>query len=79
MDHTNYAGFWRRFGAFWMDFVVLLPLTGLTYLGGEYSRLFQVYWLLPGLLFGLWYHVYLVTPIWGNTGQADPEYANRHG
>jgi uncharacterized RDD family membrane protein YckC len=64
-----YAGFWRRFGAFWADFVVLLPLAGFAYVGGEYSRLFQIYWHLPSLSFGLWYHVYLVTRYGGTPGK----------
>ena len=31
----QYAGFWRRFGAFWVDVLFLLPLTGVAYLLGE--------------------------------------------
>jgi uncharacterized RDD family membrane protein YckC len=69
MNEMTYAGFWQRFGAFWVDFVVLLPLIGLTYVWGEYSRLFQIYWLLPGLLFGLWYQVYLVVRFGGTPGK----------
>lgn len=65
----EYAGFWRRFGAFWADFIVLLPLIGITYIGGEYSRLNQIYWFIPGLLFGLWYHVYLVVRYGGTPGK----------
>jgi len=64
-----YAGFWQRFGAFWVDFVVLLPLLGLSYVWGEYSRLYQIYWFIPGLLFGLWYHVYLVVRYGGTPGK----------
>jgi uncharacterized RDD family membrane protein YckC len=65
----QYASFWRRFGAFWIDFVVLLPLTGISYFFGEKSRLFYVYWFVPGLLIGLWFHVYLVKRYGGTPGK----------
>ncbi len=69
MDDMAYAGFLRRFGAFWIDFLFLLPVMALAYLLGEYSRLYQLYWLLPGLLFGLWYSVYLVVRYGGTPGK----------
>ena len=65
----QYAGFWRRFAAFWVDVLFLLPLTGVAYFLGEQSRLFYVYWLVPGLLIGLWYHVYLVGRYGGTPGK----------
>jgi len=64
-----YAGFWRRFGAYWIDFLVLLPLMGIGYYFGEQSRLFQVYWFIPGLLIGLWFHVDLVRRYGGTPGK----------
>jgi uncharacterized RDD family membrane protein YckC len=65
----RYAGFWQRFGAYWIDVIVLLPLMGLGYWGGEQSRLFQLYWLVPGLLFGLFFSVYLVKRYGGTPGK----------
>ncbi len=65
----EYAGFWRRFGAYWIDVVVLLPLVGITYLLGEQSRLFYLYWLVPGLLISLWFHLYLVARYGGTPGK----------
>jgi uncharacterized RDD family membrane protein YckC len=64
-----YAGFWQRFGAFWVDFVILLPLAGIVYVGDAQSRFFQIYWFIPGLLFGLWYHIYLVVRYGGTPGK----------
>jgi len=64
-----YAGFWRRFGAYWIDFLALLPLMGIAYYFGQQSRLFQLYWFVPGLLIGLWYHVYLVRRYGGTPGK----------
>jgi uncharacterized RDD family membrane protein YckC len=64
-----YAGFWRRFGAYWLDFLILLPLIGLTvWLGGQ-SRMFQLYYFLPGVAIGLWFHVYLVKRFGGTPGK----------
>jgi uncharacterized RDD family membrane protein YckC len=64
-----YAGFWRRFGAYWVDALLFLPFIGLSLWGGEQSRLFQLYWLLPGLIIGLWFHVYLVKRYGGTPGK----------
>jgi len=65
----NYAGFWRRFGAYWVDFAIFLPLIGISYFCSEQSRLFQLYWFVPGLLIGLWFHVYLVVTYGGTPGK----------
>ena len=65
----EYAGFWRRFGAYWIDFVVLLPLLGIAYFFAEQTRLFQLRWFIPGLAFGIWYSVYLVVRYGGTPGK----------
>jgi hypothetical protein len=44
----NYAGFWRRFGAFWIDFIVFTPVMAFAYFMSERFRLFSVYWVIPG-------------------------------
>jgi uncharacterized RDD family membrane protein YckC len=67
--HLRYAGFWRRFSAFWLDALFLLPLTGIAYYIGEKTRLFHLYWFVPGLLVGLWFHVYLVRRYGGTPGK----------
>jgi uncharacterized RDD family membrane protein YckC len=64
-----YAGFWRRFGAYWIDVLVMIPLIGLAYFCGEKSRLFQLYWFIPGLLIGIGFHVYLVKRFGGTPGK----------
>jgi len=64
-----YAGFWRRFGAFWLDAVFLLPLTAIViWLDSKY-RLFLAYYFFPGLIFGLFYSVYLVRKFGGTPGK----------
>lgn len=64
-----YAGFWRRFGAFWLDLLVLLPWFGLTYWLGKETRLFALYNFVPGLLIDLWFNVYLVKRYGGTPGK----------
>ena len=63
------ATFWQRFGAFWLDVLCLFPLSGLSIWLGSESRLFQLYFFLPGLAIGLWFHVYLVRRYGGTPGK----------
>jgi len=65
----QYAGFWKRFGSFWIDFLVMVPIMAFALWGNEQFRLFQVYYFIPGLLFGLWFHVYLVKRYGGTPGK----------
>ncbi|WP_245837190.1 RDD family protein [Paraferrimonas sedimenticola] len=60
MGEMRYAGFFPRVGAFLLDRVIFLPFILFAIWGNEQSRLFQLYWLVPGILVGLMYHVYLV-------------------
>lgn len=64
-----YAGFWRRFGAYWIDAVVLAPLSVVSYFMGEQSRMFMAYFLLPSLILTLLFHVYLVVRYGGTPGK----------
>jgi len=66
---VTYGGFWRRFGALWLDFLVLLPLTALNIWGGVHYRLFDFYYFVPGIAFGLFYSVYLVRRYGGTPGK----------
>jgi uncharacterized RDD family membrane protein YckC len=68
-EHMEYAGFWRRFGAYWLDFIVLLPLVAFSMWGNGQSRLFNFYYFLPGALIGLLFHVYLVRRYGGTPGK----------
>jgi uncharacterized RDD family membrane protein YckC len=65
----EYAGFWKRFGSYWLDLLIILPIIGITFWGNDQSRMFQIYYFIPGLLFGLWYHVYLVKKYGGTPGK----------
>ena len=68
-DPTQYGGFWRRFAALWLDFLVLLPLAALVFWGSERYRLFSLYYFVPGTLVGLFYSVYLVRRFGGTPGK----------
>lgn len=56
----KYAGFWRRLAAGLLDLVILIPYIILT--AWMYGRSPQApaFLVLPAILFGLWFHVYLV-------------------
>ncbi len=65
----DYAGFWRRFGAFWIDFLALSPVmvTGLWL--SEKTRLAQLYMYGPWLVISVWFYVYLVKRYGGTPGK----------
>ena len=68
-NSIKYAGFWQRLGSYIIDVLVLIPLIYLVYWGSEQTRLFQIYYFIPGVLFGLWFHVYLVKRYGGTPGK----------
>jgi uncharacterized RDD family membrane protein YckC len=65
----QYATFWQRFGAYWIDVLVLAPLGVVVYFLAETSRYFYMYWYFLGLLIGLFFHVYLVRRYGGTPGK----------
>ena len=65
----QYATFWQRFGAYWIDVLVLAPLAVVVYFLAETSRYFYMYWYVLGLLIGLFFHVYLVKRYGGTPGK----------
>jgi uncharacterized RDD family membrane protein YckC len=65
----RYATFWQRFLAYWVDVLVLSPLVAIQYLLADKTRFFYMYWLIPGLVIGLYFHVYLVKRYGGTPGK----------
>lgn len=65
----DYAGFWRRFGAYWIDVLIFVPMAVISYYLSETSRYFHLYAYVPGLLIGLLLHVYMVTRYGGTPGK----------
>jgi hypothetical protein len=68
-DPLRYAGFGARLLANLLDFLLLLPLMVLITWANYRFRLFEVYYFLPGALFGLFYNVYLVQRYGGTPGK----------
>lgn len=65
----TYAGFWRRLGAFWIDFFCFLPLMALSIWMDNQYRHFQLWYYIPGLVIGLWFYVGLVKRYGGTPGK----------
>lgn len=63
------GGFWLRVVAKLLDFVIMLPLVGLTYWLSTTSRFFYLSWIVPGIITGLLYSVYLVRRYGGTPGK----------
>jgi uncharacterized RDD family membrane protein YckC len=64
-----YAGFWPRFAALWLDILVMSPIIAFAWWGNEHFRLFDLYYFIPGTLFGFFYSVYLVQRFGGTPGK----------
>ena len=68
-DTLRYAGFRPRLGSLFLDILIWLPLiAGSTWAAGH-SRMFRVYHLVPWIIFGLFYDVYLVRRFGGTPGK----------
>lgn len=65
----QYGGFWVRFAAFWLDALILFPVTALAFWGAQQYRLYPIYSFIPDTLFGLFYGVYLVRRFGGTPGK----------
>jgi len=68
-DSSRYAGFWPRLGSVLLDMLIVLPLIAVATWCAWHYRLFRVYYLIPGTLFGLFYSVYLVRRFGGTPGK----------
>ncbi len=65
----RHAGFGPRLASLLVELVVMMPLMALLFWGSAQFRLFQVYYLIPGILFSLFYSVYLVRRFGGTPGK----------
>jgi len=64
-----YAGFWIRTAAKLLDFMMLLPLTGLIiYLDGL-SKFAYFFIFIPNMIFSIWFEVFLVKKYGGTPGK----------
>jgi len=65
----EYSTFWRRVGAGFLDGLIFVPLSVILYFGLEYTRLFYLYWAIPGLAITCFYMIYLVKRNGGTPGK----------
>lgn len=66
LDERIYAGFWRRFGAMWLDFLIVAPISfGILYIN-NLERLNYFYTIIPSHIIFFIYHIYFVK-LWGAT------------
>ena len=69
INEDVYAGFWIRIAAKILDFIVLLPVIGLLLYIDGLSKSAYFYAVVPNLLFGIWFEVYLVKRYGGTPGK----------
>lgn len=65
----KYVGFWGRFAAYWIDFLIWVPLIWFGALVAPHWKYYFVAMLLPNVLLGVIYHVYLVKRFGGTPGK----------
>lgn len=63
------GGFWLRVAAKLLDFLIMLPILGLTYWLSSQYRSFYLWAVIPSLAWGLFYTVYLVRRYGGTPGK----------
>lgn len=65
----EYAGFWRRVGAYLLDILILSPIMVLSYSMMPITKYWYIYSFLPMLIFGYWYSGILVAKYGGTPGK----------
>jgi uncharacterized RDD family membrane protein YckC len=69
IESEVYAGFWIRAAAKILDFIILLPLVGILLYVNGLSKSAYFYTVVPNLLFGVFFEVYLVKVYGGTPGK----------
>jgi len=64
-----YAGFWIRLASLLLDVVFFLPVPYIFIFINSFGKNVYFYTLLPHIIFGLWYNVYLVKKYGGTPGK----------
>jgi uncharacterized RDD family membrane protein YckC len=64
-----YAGFWIRLGSLLLDFLIILPVTGIILYVNNLGIQNYMFTIIPSLIFGLWYNIYLVQKYGGTPGK----------
>ncbi len=69
ISNSLYAGFWIRLGSLLLDFLIILPVTGVILYVNNLAMTNYMYTIIPSLIFGLWYNIYLVQKYGGTPGK----------
>lgn len=64
-----YAGFWLRLGSLLLDFIFVIPVTGLILYLNSLGKDIYFFTVIPGFLFGVWYNIYLPKRYGGTAGK----------
>lgn len=60
ITESLYAGFWVRLGSILLDLLIILPFTGIIIFLNNLGLHYHYVTLIPSLIFGIWYNIYLV-------------------
>lgn len=69
IDNNIYAGFWVRLGSVLLDAIIMLPLIFIILYVNGLSVNMYFYTIIPNLLFGIWYNIYLPKKYGGTPGK----------
>jgi uncharacterized RDD family membrane protein YckC len=69
VSENIYAGFWIRLGSLLLDFVFVIPVTFLSLYLNSLGKNIYLYTIIPVLIFGLWYNIYLPKKYGGTAGK----------
>ena len=69
IHESLYAGFWARFGSLLLDFIFVSPVVFATLFVNGLTRNAYFYTLIPGIVFGVWYNIYLPKRYGGTPGK----------
>ncbi|RVT72757.1 RDD family protein [Flavobacterium sufflavum] len=69
IDNNIYAGFWVRLGSMLLDGIIMLPIIFIILYVNGLSVNMYFYTIIPNLLFGIWYNIYLPKKYGGTPGK----------
>jgi uncharacterized RDD family membrane protein YckC len=69
IKESIYGGFWVRLGSLLLDFIFILPVVYLILYVNGLGKNIYFYTIIPNLIFGLWYHIYLPKKYGGTPGK----------
>lgn len=69
IDNATYAGFFVRLGSMLLDGIIMLPIILIILYVNGLSVNMYFYTIIPNLLFGIWYNIYLPKKYGGTPGK----------